>query len=70
MSVMNLISKFAADRVGAGALLVVTPPAWLSDEALPAAGIAAAPTADGAVGDCGWPEHAASVTATLARHHT
>jgi hypothetical protein len=62
MSVMNLISKFAVDGLGAGALAMVMPSVCVAVAELPD-GAAAVPrsSADGDVGDVGCPEHAASI---------
>jgi hypothetical protein len=68
MSVMNLVSKFAADGVGAGAFAVAITLVVPNElEALPAAA-AGVPgsTAEGALGDVGWLEHAASIVERLA----
>ena len=54
MSVMNLISKFEAEGLGAGALAMVTPPVAASVGELPdtdASGVEL--SAEGAVGDSG-----------------
>jgi hypothetical protein len=62
MSVMNLISKFAVDGLGAGALAMVMPSVCVAVAVLPdvpVAGPRSSPV--GAVGDVGCPEHAASI---------
>ena len=64
MSVMNLISKFDVEGLGAGPLAIVTPPGWAVVVELAGVDAVVAFRADGAVGDSGWPEHAATVTAT------
>jgi hypothetical protein len=54
MSVMNLISKFVADRLGAGALAIVTPPVGAAVVELPGTDAGAAEfRAEGAVGESG-----------------
>jgi hypothetical protein len=59
MSVMNLISKFAVDGLGAGALAMVMPSVCGAVAELPD-GAAAVPRSS-ADGDVGCPEHAASI---------
>jgi hypothetical protein len=67
MSVMNLISKFAVEGLGTGALAMVTTSVWVAVTELGevAAGVDLS-RADGPVGDAGCPEHAASVIVRLA----